>query len=276
MSIGPLRLSRLGLIAALLAGASSCTPGAGAGEDAGPGPFGGSCDDDDPLTFRDWGGFCDDRVDDNCTFDVDPTPGCSLANTQAPHPCNTGDEPCPATLPGSAAPPWDCEGEPPPGVIARAHFTDSNEQVTSFCSYVYESAAVPDEYYVAIAWDNGPDVRGPQGKCLADTSARRYFFLSTLAAGDCGGVSYVHPAPVDEQPLSNRCRKAMRNLFMDLSLFDPDVQFFASSREEAEAKLAVLDTAEIACIGINNAQGQPYRDNEVWVVQAAAPLELVP
>ena len=38
------------------------------------------------------------------------------------------------------------------------------------------------------------------------------------------------------------------------------------------AKLAVLDTAEVTCVGIDNINGQPYRTNEGFYVQAAAPL----
>lgn len=52
-------------------------------------------------------------------------------------------------------------------------------------------------------------------------------------------------------------------------------QYFAASREEALAKLAILDTAEVACIGIDNLSGEPYRATERWYVQAAAPLQIV-
>jgi hypothetical protein len=239
------------------------------------GSFGGNCNDADPLTYVDWGGFCDDRVDDNCAFDTDPDETCNVANTNTPHPCNTGDEPCPATLPGSAAPVWDCTGDAPTNVIAFAHYTAGNDQVSDFCAYVYESEAVADEFYIAMIVNNGPDVRGPDQQCNADFAARRHFFLSTGDAS-CEGITIVHPAPIDEQPLSNPCRKAMRNLFQAQATFNPDIQFFASSREEANAKLDILTTAEVACIGINNTLGQPYRPGEIWTLQAAAPVERLP
>ena len=73
--------------------------------------------------------------------------------------------------------------------------------------------------------------------------------------------------------LSNSCRKMIRNT-SSASSFTPDVQYFAASRTEALAKLAVLDTAEINCLGIDNLANQPYRAAEQFYVQAAQPITL--
>lgn len=248
-----------------------------------------SCQDDDPLTQSDWVGFCGDRVDDNCQIDAPSTPcpdGPSSHNY-----CRTADEPCPATQPASAAPTWDCSGTPPANVLAYASYDNSsNLNVTSFCAFVYESSAVAGEHYVAVAVTNGSNVRAaqpgtPNRDCQADTFARRHFYLSDLDDGDCPDVKYIHAYPnpstgyqgypVDDQKLSNRCRKMIRNIGYNDPAFNPDIQYFAASREEALAKLAILDTAEVNCIGIDNLQNQPYRTTEQFYVQASAPLTLV-
>lgn len=248
-----------------------------------------SCQDDDPLTQSDWVGFCGDRVDDNCQVDAPSTPcpdGPSSHNY-----CQTADEPCPSTQPASAAPSWDCSGTPPANVIAYAAYDDSNNpNVTSFCAFVYESSAIAGEHYVAVDVTNGSNVRAaqpetPNRDCQADTFARRHFYLSDLDSGDCPDVKYIHAYPnpstgyqgypVDDQKLSNRCRKMIRNIGYNDPAFNPDIQYFAASRAEAEAKLAILDRAEVNCIGIDNLQNQPYRPTEQFYVQASAPLILV-
>jgi hypothetical protein len=270
---------------------------AGAGMDAGPAPdsglppadagapppdaggnVGGDCNDADPLTNQGWAGFCGDRVDDNCTVEdtTDPCPESASVHNY----CRTGDEPCPSTQPGSAAPDWDCTGTPPDNVIAYAHFTDGNEQVVSFCTFVYESTAVAGEFYAAIKLENGTNTSGPNNYCSADKTARRHLYYSNLDEGACPEVRYIHNYnplyPVDQQLLSNECRKMIRNTQYNDPAFDPDIQYFASSRAEADAKLAILDTAEIACVGIDNIDGDPYRVGEIWVTQASQTLVLVP
>ncbi len=231
----------------------------------------GCDDDDDPLSSTGWAGFCADRRDDNCAMDA-PDDACPEPGFGGPTPCNTADEPCPATLPASAPPAWDCTGTAPENVVASAHFTDQNDAVTSFCAYVYESTAVPGEFYVAIDVDNGTDPYGPEQKCSSDFGARRHLYFSNLDDGACAGLRFTYPDEVDDQILSNVCRKMIRNVVRDDPDFAPDIQYFASSRAEVDAKLAVLDTAEIACVGIDNTDGVPYRATEVWVVQAEAPL----
>jgi hypothetical protein len=66
----------------------------------------------------------------------------------------------------------------------------------------------------------------------------------------------------------------IRNISYNDGAFEPDIQYFAASRDEALAKLAVLETAEVNCIGIDNINGQPYRAAEQFYVQASAPLLL--
>lgn len=280
----------------MLLSSLGCTASAGPGgvddagvPDDGDPNAGGDCDDDDPLTNESWVGFCADRVDDNCVTEDTTTPCPTTTGTH--NYCNTGDEPCPATQPGSAAPAWDCRGAAPENVVAFAYHADANNpNVVEMCVFVYESSEAPGEHYVAYSFTDGPSPFGPPSPpvtpaadCNADRFARRHLFLSDLDDGACEGVRYIHANPqdnptgelypVDDQKLSNRCRKMMKNVSFPTS-FTPDIQYFAASREEAVAKLAVLDTAEIACVGIDNLSGEPYRTTERWYVQAAAPLAL--
>jgi hypothetical protein len=184
--------------------------------------------------------------------------------------CATHDEPCPATQPASAAPAWDCTGAPPANVLAHASLGAPNEQVARLCVFVYESEAFAGEHYVAVDFDNGADPRGPDDRCATDIRWRRYLYLSDLDGGDCEGVHIAFPESIEGQPLSTGCRKFIRNIANQDGIFDPDIQYFAASRAEAEAKLAILDTAEIACLGVDSTA--PYRDSDEWVVQASAPL----
>jgi|GEM_PF-1984153 len=265
------------------------SPDATPGDAGNANPPPADCGDNDPLTNAAWVGFCGDRVDDNCQVDHPATP-CNLG-VSAHQYCNTGDEECPSTQPGSAPPSWDCTGDVPANVIAYAQFTESNDQVTDFCVFVYESTAFPGEHYVAVDVTDGTDTRGPDGRCAADYSARRHVYLSDLKTSDgadtgCGPVRYIHAYPnenngqlypVDEQKLSNNCRKMMRNIVRASGQsFDPAIQYFAASRAEAVAKLDVLETVEVACVGIDNIDGEPYRTGEEWLTQAAKELTRVP
>ncbi len=281
---------------ALLAAPLGCPAAPGTTPlDAGP-PLGGAdagsdCGDDDPLTNGGWVGFCADRVDDNCRVDDDTTP-CSSA-TSTHNYCNTGDEACPATQPGSAPPQWDCQGSAPANVLAYGYQADpNNPNVVELCVFVYESEAAPGEHYVAYSYTDGANPFGPPSPpvtpaadCNADRFARRHLFFADLDDGACDGITYIHAYPnenptgdlypVDDQKLSNGCRKMVKNIAFGGSGFSPDIQYFAASRAEALAKLAVLDTAEIACVGIDNLNDQPYRPTERWYVQASAPLQIV-
>ncbi|MCP4498476.1 MAG: hypothetical protein GY822_00720 [Deltaproteobacteria bacterium] len=247
-------------------------------------PPAADCGDDDPLTNFGWVGFCGDRVDDNCRVDH-PDADCTTGVYSHEY-CNTGDEECPATQPASAPPTWDCATMPvPDNVIAYAHFTESNEQVQSFCVFVYESTAFAGEHYVATAISDGSNTSGPNSLCAADKSARRHFYLSDLvdeiaAATNCAPVRCVYDGsnvPVDDQKLSNHCRRAMRNVARGAQAeFIPEIQYFAASREEATAKLDILESVEIACLGIDRNTGEPYRVGEIWVTQAVKELTRVP
>jgi hypothetical protein len=284
------------LVAALSSCVAAPLPDAGAGgEEGGEGEAAGDCGDDDPLTNEGWAGFCEDRVDDNCTKDVDEEcPEITSSTVAGQHHLGcTSDEPCPQTAPGAAAPDWDCTGTAPENVVAFARFTEANEQVASFCAFVYESPVVGGEYFATVTLVNGTDPQGPEdpsigsgGLCSADFSARRYLFFSDVDGAACEAVRFIHAYgfesdtgfdhPVDEQKLSNRCRKAIRLVTRNDPAFEPDVQFFAASEDEMRAKLDVLETAEIGCVGIDNLSGAPYRTTEVFVVQADAPLTYVP
>lgn len=300
-----LPVSSLSLLLVALVACTSPATGADAGGGGGgsgdggqvndPGA-GGDCGDADPLTNDGWVGFCGDRVDDNCAVDQ-PNDTCPTS-TASHNYCNTGDEPCPTTQPGSAAPTWDCTGTPPAGVIAYARYDDAaNLNVTAFCAFVYESSAVPGEHYVAVSVTNGANVRAakpgdPTRDCSADTSARRHLYFSNLDEGACPDVKYIHayahPSPgqvtsadypsgypTDEQKLSNGCRKMIRNITYNDPAFEPDLQYFAASRQEALAKLSLLETAEVNCIGIDNLNHEPYRATEQFYVQASAPITVV-
>ena len=96
-------------------------------------------------------------------------------------------------------------------------------------------------------------------------------FIHAYPNPSTGNLGY----PVDEQKLSNACRKMIRNIGYNDPAFEPDIQYFAASRQEALAKLSYLETAEVSCVGIDNLQGQPYRPTEQFYVQARAPLLLV-
>ena len=260
-------------------------------------------------------GFCEDRVDDNCAVDV-PDANCEVnddnASVQAHHLCRTGDEPCPTTQAGNAAPLWDCTGTPPPEVLAFAHHLDENDpELHEFCAIVY-AGAVAGESYVSVTVRNGVNFRGPDNipddngvlrssTCSADYSVRKHLFFSNLDDGVCPGVRYVHAYgfencgshpcdfgeaplgfefPVDEQPLSNACRKMVK-MVPSLSGTDtrtaaPLVQFFAGSDAERQHKLEILETAEIACVGIDASNGAPYRDAEIFGVQASAVIQIIP
>jgi len=267
------------------------------------------------LNDRSFLGFCEDRVDDNCTVDV-PDADCELnddgSSVQRHHLCRTGDERCPATQPGNTPPAWDCTGTPPSGVLAFAvHDDPADPEIKKFCVIVY-AGAVAGESYVSFTLTNGPDFRGPDGVpddngtlrndvCAADYSVRKHLFFSNLDEGPCEGVRYVHAYgfencgdgpcapgeeplgyefPVDEQPLSNACRKKIRmvpNLVADnTSTATPQVNFFAGSDAELQTKLSVLETAEIACVGIDGPDGAPYRPAEIFGLQASATIQLVP
>lgn len=293
------RVLRLAFAATMLALPLGCTaaPANDAGVDQSGGDnggdpnAGGNCGDDDPLTNENWVGFCADRVDDNCQVEDETTPCPTTTGTH--NYCNTGDEACPSTQPGSAPPAWDCLGTPPSNVVAFGYHADANNpNVVELCVFVYESEAAPGEHYVAYSLVDGPSPFGPPSPpvnpaadCNADRFARRHLFLSDLDGGACDGVTYIHAYPqenptgelypVDDQKLSNDCRKMMKNISFGGSGFTPEVQYFAASRGEALAKLAVLDTAEVACIGIDNIDNEPYRATERWYVQAVASLQLV-
>lgn len=198
--------------------------------------------------------FCADRIDDDC---------------------DGIDEGCPATQPVDAAPGFDCSGPPPSSVLAFAT-TAANDQVERACVFVYQGAS--GAFYVAVDVDDGPEPRGPQGVntglCQYDTSARRHVFLTTSPVEDCAPVVYTYPDQVANQLLSTDCRRMVRNIQSDDPNFFPDVQFLPGDLATQEARLARFDTAEVACLGINNLQGAPYRLDEVFVTQAHAPFVL--
>ena len=307
--------------------------GEGEGEGEGTGGEGeGEGEGDDcggALNDRSFLGFCQDRVDDNCTVDV-PDPNCEVnddsASVQRHHLCRTGDEPCPTTQPGNEAPAWDCTGTPPVGVLAFAHhLNEADPEMREFCVMVY-AGAVAGESYVAFSVRNGPDFRGPDNVadddgvlrsdvCSADYGVRKHLFFSNLDQGECAGPRYIHAYgfencgdhpcagdeatlgfefPVDEQPLSNGCRKMVKmvpslsgdNTASNGTPLDGDgtlssrastlVQFFAGSDAERQRKLEILETAEIACVGIDDPTGAPYRSNEIFGPQASAILQIVP
>ncbi len=293
--VGPLGVL-LVLVLVLASACAGSTSGDGGAPGAEPPTEGmGDCGDDDPLTNAGWAGFCADRVDDNCAVDVgDDCPEITSSSTAGEHhfAC-THDEPCPATAPGAAPPSWDCEGPPPANVVAYALYDDAaNAQVRRFCAFVYESPVVADEFYAAIDVVSGPDPQGPVdpaigsgGLCSYDFNARRYLFFTDLDEGECAPVRFTHAYgfenggidfPVDQQQLSTPCRKAIRLVTRDDPAFSPDIQFFAASEDELTQKLALLETAEIACVGIDNTSGAPYRATEVFVVQAEQTITLVP
>jgi len=226
--------------------ASSCATGGRNDEDAGvlsSDPCENQIDD-----------FCADRIDDDCD-DI--------------------DEGCPATQPIDAAPAFDCSGTPPSSVLAFAT-TAANDQVERACVFVYQAAS--GAFYVAVDVEDGPDPRGPQGVnaglCQYDTSARRHVFLTTSPVEDCAPVVYTYPDQIANQLLSTDCRRMVRNIQSDDPSFEPDVQFLPGDLAAQEARLARFDTAEVACLGINNLQGAPYRLDEVFVTQAHAPFVL--
>src|SRR5690606_5364213 len=108
----------------------------------------------------------------------------------------------------------------------------------------------------------------PLVNCTYDNSARRHLFFSNLDEGACPEVRFIHEYnwsetgglyPTDLQKLSNECRKMIRNTSFNDPSFEPDIQYFAASDEEADAKLDVLETAEFACVGIDDEDGAPYR-----------------
>jgi hypothetical protein len=151
--------------------------------------------------------------------------------------------------------------------------------------------------------------------CSADYSVRKHLFFSNLDEGPCAGPRYIHAYgfencgdhpcangedtlgyeyPVDEQPLSNECRKMVKmvpslssnnttnsNLPKDAdgtlaNASSPLIQFFAGSDAEMTRKLEILETAEIACVGIDDPTGAPYRAAEIFGVQASAVVQIVP
>jgi hypothetical protein len=165
---------------------------------------------------------------------------------------------------------------------------------------------------VSFTVRNGPNFRGPDGVlddngtarddiCAADYSVRKHLFFSNLDEGPCEGVRYVHAYgfencgdhpcadgeetlgyeyPVDEQPLSNSCRKMVK-MVPSLSADNtptarPLVNYFAGSDAELVQKLSILETVEIACVGIDNPTGAPYRPAEIFGTQASALLQIVP
>ncbi len=226
-----------------------------------------SCGDDDPLTQSNWVGFCDDRVDDNCTIDapLDPCPFTVSAHQY----CQTGDEPCPATQPTSGPPAFDCTGAIPRNVIAHAQLETPNDQVQSLCVFFYESDAVPGEVYAAYVHEDGVDPAGPDFTCATDLIYRRYLFVADNDPAPCDPVTVPFPSSADDYKISNACRKALRPVAQDDPLFSPDIQYFAASVDEALQKLAVLDTAEIGCLRAVNPDGAEIRP---WALQASAPI----
>lgn len=192
--------------------------------------------------------FCADRVDDDC---------------------DGGDEPCPATLPSDAAPAYACDGPAPSSVLAHATLA-SNEQVASGCVFVYQSES--GAFYAAVSVTDGPSPRGPQGAstglCQYDTSARRHVFFTTSPVEDCATVVYTYPDQVNNQLLSTDCRRMVRNIQSNDPNFTPDIQFLPGDLAAQEARLSRFDTAEVACLGINNQSGMPYRTDEVFVTQS--------
>jgi hypothetical protein len=181
---------------------------------------------------------------------------------------------------------WNCEGTPPANIIASATYANAgNAQIAAFCAYVYESTAFPGEHYARVSFTNGnnptgpvhPNSAGTTGYCAHDTSARRHMWFSNLDDGPCPVVRYSYPDLVNNQKLSNGCRKAIKNIagFSAGQTITPPIQYFAGSREEALGKLAVLDTVELGCLGIDNiATGNPYRVEEEFYAQASAELTL--
>jgi hypothetical protein len=251
-----------------------------------------SCsDDDDPLTNVGWAGFCGDRVDDNCTNDTGEICPADVSDTAATdHYGCTWDEPCSGLPDGGVMPEWDCAGTPPEGVVAYASFA-SNDQVATLCTFIFRSPASGETYYsVMPVFTNGADPFGPDDPdagrlCSFDYSARRFLFLTDKAEAVCEptrvvssfGLSdrFSDPAhPNDTQKLSTRCRKKIRKL---ANLTDSNAtKLFANSQAEADAKLALLDTVEVACIGVDREDGGPIRPAEIFVLQAEAPLVVVP
>jgi hypothetical protein len=223
----------LTLVVTVACGTESGTDDAGRSLDA--------CDDESLV-------FCADRVDDDC---------------------DGGDEPCPATQPADAAPAFTCNGAAPSSVLAHAVLS-SNEQVESGCVFVYQSAS--GAFYAAVSVTDGPSPRGPQGVsaglCQYDTSARRHVFFTTSPVEDCADVIYTYPDQVPNQLLSTECRRMVRNIQSNDPTFTPDIQFLPGDLAAQEARLARFDTAEVACLGINNQSGMPYRTDEVFVTQS--------
>jgi hypothetical protein len=230
----------------------------------------GDCGDDDPLTNLQWAGFCDDRVDDNCTVDH-PEDDCPF-QVSVHHACNTGDERCPATLPAGGPPRFDCRGPPGRGIVAWATLETPTPQVSALCVFVYESGAVPGEHLVAVHVEEGPEPIGPDFLCSADFLYRQHLFFSNLDEGDCPPVTVPFPASADDFKVSNACRKAIRPLQFDDPIFDPDVQFFAFTAEEARAKLAILESVEIGCLRAVDSDGNEVRP---WVSQLVLPLVVI-
>lgn len=193
--------------------------------------------------------FCDDRVDDDDDGD---------------------DEPCPATQPADAPVAYDCAGAPPPSVLAHVDLP-SNDQVASGCVYIYQGGT--GAFYAAVDIENGPEPTGPMGQstglCSYDRSARRHVFMTTSPLADCPDLTYVYPDMVENQLLSNGCRRMVRNIGYSDADFDPDIQFLAGDEADQRNRIDVFDTVEVACLGINNTLGAPYRTDEVYVTQSS-------
>jgi len=216
-----------------------CACGADRGGDAGTSLD--ACDDEGLV-------FCADRVDDDC---------------------DGSDEPCPATQPADAAPTYTCSGAPPSSVLASASLA-ANDQVASGCVFVYQGES--GAFYAAVSVVDGPAPRGPQGVsaglCQFDTSARRHLFFTSSPVDDCAPVVYTYPDQVSNQLLSTTCRRMVRNIQSNDPSFTPDIQFLPGDLTAQERRLARFDVAEVACLGINNQSGMPYRTDEVFVTQS--------
>ena len=216
--------------------------------DGGLFPDGECTPDEDGLAF------CGDRVDDDC---------------------EGGDESCPATKPADAPPDFDCDSDNVPANVLFWTDLPSNEQVESGCVFVYQGET--DAFYAAVDITNGSDPQGPEGKstgeCSYDYSARRHLFFTESPTKDCDDLEYTYPDDVANQLLSNDCRKMVRNIAQSDGDFDPDIQFLPGDLDDQRKRIERFDTAEVACLRINNASGEPYRPDEVFVTQSARVLQ---
>lgn len=207
-----------------------------------------ACDQEAPIAF------CDDRVDDDC---------------------DGQDEVCPSTQPSDAAPTFTCGAdEPVPSSVLAFAQLPENEQVATGCVFVYQGSS--GDFFLAATVEDGAFRQGPQGQstglCSFDYAARKHLFLTAPPVEDCDDVVFVYPDEIDNQLLSNECRKMVRNIAVRDPDFDPAIQYLPGDEEVQRRRIARFSVAEVACVGINSTTGVPYRPDEVFVSQASAPL----